>query len=63
MTRRMVLPAVAYTAEVTVVALVAVLLASTALHSTPVDISTGVTAAWLAGLFLPCPCHRRAGRR
>ncbi|NUR04047.1 MAG: hypothetical protein HOY79_48345 [Streptomyces sp.] len=53
----------AYTAEVTVFALVAVLLASAALHSTPVDISTGVTAAWLAGLFLPCPCHRRAGRR
>jgi hypothetical protein len=54
---------VAYTAEVTVIALAAVLLASLAMHSTPVNISTGVTAAWLAGMFLPCPCHHKAGRR
>lgn len=63
MTRRMLLPAMAYTAEVTAIALVAVLVASLAMHSTPVNISTGCTAAWLALTFLPCPCHHKAGRR
>jgi|GEM_PF-4896017 len=57
------LPAALYTAEVTVIAIVAVLAVSAALHSTPVNIATGVTAGWLASLFLPCPCHRHGGRR
>ena len=52
MTRRL-LPAALFTAEVTVIALAAVLAVSTVLHSTPVNISTGVTAGWLAGLLAP----------
>lgn len=62
MTRR-VLPAALFTVEVTTIALAAVLAVSAALHSTPVNIATGVTAGWLASLFLPCPCHRHGGHR
>jgi hypothetical protein len=60
---RLFLPAALFTVEVALIALAAVWAASLALHSTPVDIATGVTAAWLAQAFLPCPCHRCGGRR
>lgn len=56
------LPAALYTVEVTLIALIAVLLASVAMHSTPVNIASGCTAAWFALTFLPCPCHRRRRR-
>jgi hypothetical protein len=57
-----ILPTAVFTIKVTAIALAAVLAVSAALHSTPVNISTGITAGWLASLFLPCPCHR-AGQR
>jgi len=57
-----ILPAALYTVEVTLIALIAVLLASVAMHSTPVNIASGCTAAWFALTFLPCPCHRRRRR-
>jgi hypothetical protein len=62
MTGRIV-PTALFTAEISVIAFAAVLLASLAMHSTPVNIATGVTAVWLAQAFLPCPCHRCGGRR
>jgi hypothetical protein len=62
MTGRIV-PTALFTAEISVIAFAAVLLASLAMHSTPVNIATGVIAAWLAQAFLPCPCHRCGGRR
>lgn len=57
-----ILPTALYTVEVTLIALIAVLLASAAMHSTPVNIASGCTAAWFALTFLPCPCHRRRRR-
>lgn len=55
-------PAALYTVKVTVIAMAAVLLASLVMHSTPVNIASGCTAAWFALTFLPCPCHRRRRR-
>lgn len=63
MTCRAFLPVVTYTAAVLVIAMAAAWIASMPLHSQAVSISTGVTAGWLAGIFLPCPCHPKAGRR
>lgn len=63
MTLRTLLPSVAHTAAVTVIALAAAWIASSSTNSQLVAIATGVTAAWLAEMYLPCPCHRRGGRR
>ncbi|MFI8535439.1 hypothetical protein ACIGMX_34980 [Streptomyces aquilus] len=63
MTRRTLAPTVAYVAEVTVIALAAAWISSWSLDSQAVAISAGATAAWLAGMFLPCPCHPKGGRR
>ncbi|MGW2720795.1 hypothetical protein [Streptomyces sp. NPDC001492] len=62
MTARQLLPAAAYVAEVAVFAVVA-WFAAWPIHSPAVSIATGVTAAWFAGMFLPCPCHRATSRR
>lgn len=56
-------PTVAYVAEVTAIAVSAAWLVALPIHSTAASIAAGVTAAWLAGIFLPCPCHRRGARR
>lgn len=56
MTARRILHTVIYTAEITTIAAIAWLTAWP-IHSPAVSIATGTTAAWLAGMFLPCPCH------
>lgn len=57
MNRRQILRAALYTAEVAAIAALA-WLAAWPIHSPAVSIATGATAAWLAEMFLPCPCHR-----
>lgn len=51
--------------NVTVVAITLTVTWTTALctNSSLLTIAAGATAAWLAGAFLPCPCHRRGGQR
>jgi hypothetical protein len=61
MTRRTILPTAVYIAGVFAIAVLA-WLAAWPMHSPAVSIATGATAAWIAGMFLPCPCHRK-GRR
>lgn len=61
MNRRQLLHAARYTAKVAAIAALA-WLAAWPIHSPAVSIATGATAAWFAGMFLPCPCHRATRR-